>query len=127
MLERSGFWLPLPGLLVLVGTLLAGCVAPEPVKPVAPVAVAPPAVPEPPPPDPRAKLEESRAFVAQAETDVQRARVKRALWSRAWEALLAARAALAAGDGPEAIRNARRASDFAQLGLEQLAYPALKP
>jgi hypothetical protein len=37
-----------------------------------------------------------------------------------------ARAALAADDPAGAIRQARRASELAQLGLEQLAYPAVK-
>ena len=63
---------------------------------------------------------------AQAETDVQRARAKRALWLRAWEDLLSARQAVAARDNATAIRHARRASELAQLGLEQLAYPAVK-
>jgi hypothetical protein len=75
----------------------------------------------------RAKAEaEARAMLAQAETDVQRARAKRALWLGAWEDLLAARQAVADGDYARAITRARRASELAQLGLEQLAYPAVK-
>lgn len=70
--------------------------------------------------------EEARALLAQAETDVQRARSKRALWLRAWEDLLASRQAAASKDHASAIRHAKRASEFAQLGLEQLAYPAVK-
>ena len=70
--------------------------------------------------------EEARALLAQAETDVQRARAKRALWQKAWEDLLASRQAVAAKDSARAIRHARRASEFARLGLEQLAYPAVK-
>ncbi|HET7731429.1 MAG TPA: hypothetical protein VFK48_15490 [Usitatibacter sp.] len=73
-----------------------------------------------------AQLEEARALLAQAETDVQRARAKRALWQKAWEELVASRQAVAAADSARAIRHARRASEFAQLGLEQLAYPAVK-
>ena len=65
-------------------------------------------------------------MLAQAETDVQRARSKRALWQKAWEDLLVSREALAARDHPRAIRHAKRASEFAQLGLEQLAFPAVK-
>jgi hypothetical protein len=70
--------------------------------------------------------EEARALLAQAETDVQRARARRALWLRAWEDLLAARQAVAAKENSAAIRYAKHASELAQLGLEQLAYPAVK-
>ncbi len=70
--------------------------------------------------------EEAKALLAQAETDVQRARAKRALWLKAWEDLLAARQAVASRDHGTAIRHAKRASELAQLGLEQLAYPAVK-
>ena len=73
-----------------------------------------------------AQMEEAKAMLAQAETDVQRARAKRALWQKAWEDLVASRQAVAAGDAARAIRLARRASELAQLGLEQLAYPAVK-
>ena len=65
-------------------------------------------------------------MLAQAETDVQRARSKRALWLKAWEELIAARRSAADNDAQAAIDHSRRASDFAQLGLEQLAYPAVK-
>jgi hypothetical protein len=57
---------------------------------------------------------------------VQRARSKRALWQKAWEDLVASRSAVAAGDAARASRHARRASELAQLGLEQLAYPAVR-
>ena len=40
--------------------------------------------------------------------------------------LVTSRQALAAKDHARAIRHAKRASEFAQLGLEQLAYPAVK-
>jgi hypothetical protein len=69
---------------------------------------------------------EARALVAQAETDVQRARSKRALWLGAWEDLLAARQAVAGNDYAQAIARARQASELAELGLEQLAFPAVK-
>ncbi len=69
---------------------------------------------------------EARALLAQAETDVQRARAKRALWLKAWEDLLAARQAVADGDFAKAIARSRGASELAQLGLEQLAYPAVQ-
>ena len=102
---------------------LTGCVAPESAKALDPPAVATPSVPAP---DPAAVAEEVRALLAQAETDVQRARAKRALWLKAWEALVAARQSAAAKDNPATIRHARRASELAQLGLEQLAYPAVQ-
>jgi hypothetical protein len=115
--------------LVVLGVAAAGCVAPAPEvaeRPAPPpVAVAP--TPALPAIDVEAKrMEEAKALLAQAETDVQRARAKRALWLKAWEDLIAARNAVAARDSAAAIRHARRASDLAQLGLEQLAYPALK-
>ncbi|MBL0143939.1 MAG: hypothetical protein IPP91_18015 [Betaproteobacteria bacterium] len=105
---------------------LAGCATTAtepPAQPVAPT-VAPVAV-EKPSADPGALAEEASALLAQAETDIQRARARRALWAKAWEALVGARASLTASDNAAAIRQARRASELAQLGLEQLAYPAV--
>ena len=125
MAETGRYWLA-------ACVLLAACAAPEPTvvePPAQPVASAPPEPPPPPAVDPRiaeAKAaEEARALLAQAETDIQRARAKRALWLPAWENLLAARESVAARNYTPAIRQAQRASDFARLGLEQLAYPAL--
>jgi len=136
MLERSRFWSPRFALrqAAFLGACvwLAGCalLAPEEPAPAAAPAAAAVAAPAPAPAgpkaDPRAQAEEARALVAQAETDIQRARARRALWSRAWEALVEARARLAANDAAGAIREARRASELAQLGLEQLAYPAVR-
>ena len=134
MLETSHFWTSaLRGARglgpVTCGALLAFAVAactvaerePAP-APVAPVAVAPAA----PPRDDPALAEEAKAMLAQAETDVQRARAKRALWLKAWEDLLAARRSLAARDNAAAIESAKHASELAQRGLEQLAYPAVR-
>ena len=105
--------------------LAAACVAPEPQVAKTPAAPPKPVVIAPASDD--AKLaEEAKALLAQAETDVQRARAKRALWLKAWEDLVAARQAVAAGKHDSAIRHAKRASELAQLGLEQLAYPAVK-
>lgn len=120
MLERSSFWW------ALCGAVLAGCAAvppaaPPPSPPPQPVVVAPPSAP---PVDKAA--EEAKALLAQAETDVQRARAKRALWLKAWEDLVVARQALAEKDHARASRLARRASELAALGLEQLAYPAVR-
>ena len=119
MLETSRLWR------VVFGALLVGCTSPAPqvveapAAPPAPVAVKPAK-------DDAALAEEAKALLAQAETDVQRARAKRALWLKAWEDLLSARQASAAGDNGATIRYAKQASDLAQLGLEQLAYPAVK-
>ena len=115
--------------LAVLGVVATACVAPAPEvveRPAPPpVAIAP--TPAPPVVDEEAKrMEEAKALLAQAETDVQRARAKRALWLKAWEDLVAARNAVAARDSATAFRHARRASEFAQLGLEQLAYPAVK-
>ena len=126
MVETQRIWL------ACVAALLASCATlPEPVvqkpAPAPPVAVAPPPVPvAPAKPAVDVLAEEARAMLAQAETDVQRARARRALWQRAWEDLLAARQAAATSNHAQAIRLARSASEFARLGLEQLAYPAVK-
>lgn len=120
MLETSHFC---AGLVVLA---LAGCaLAPE-----APERSGPARVEAPRGPSAEtlaaAAAEEARALLAQAETDIQRARAKRALWQQAWEDLIAAREAVAAKDHARAARHARRASEFARLGLEQLTYPAVR-
>lgn len=123
MLETSRFCL-------LACALVGGaCATPEPqvAKPAPAVVIAPQQPAAPAEPDRKAaQMEEAKAMLAQAETDVQRARAKRALWQKAWEDLVASRQAVAAGDAARAIRLARRASELAQLGLEQLAYPAVK-
>ena len=48
-------------------------------------------------------------MLAQAETDIQRARAKRALWLKAWEALVLARQAAAAKDHAATRRDMRSA------------------
>ncbi len=124
MIETQRLWWAVPLLLV------AACAA----EPQAPAATAPgtssPVVAAPRPAPSAAtqtqRMEEAKALLAQAETDVQRARAKRALWLKAWENLVAARLALAAGDYDDTVPHARLASEFAELGLEQLAYPAVK-
>ena len=92
MLETSRIWGA--GL----GLLAAACVTPPPVVEAPAPAPPPVVVVAPPPPPPAAPkvdalAEEARALLAQAETDVQRARARRALWQRAWEDLIAARQA----------------------------------
>ena len=107
--------------------LFAGC-ASEGAR-VEPVTAAPASVAvakEKAPADAGALAEEARAVLAQAETDVQRARSKRVLWTNAWESLLEARKANEQRDPERAIRQARRASELAQLGLEQANTPAVR-
>ena len=125
MLETSRFWRRTCG--ALAGLVASSCALLEP--PPAPPPAAPPPAPVvtvPAAPAVDVAAEESKALLAQAETDVQRARAKRALWLKAWEDLVVARQAVAAKDHARAIRHARRASELAQLGLEQLAYPAVR-
>src|SRR4029079_13662816 len=106
-----------PRLWPILGVLLAtACTTPEPQVvetplPAVPVVAPPPA---PDPPIERSRVaEESKALLAQAETDIQRARAKRALWLPAWADLLAAREARAAHKPASAIRYARAVSRFA--------------
>ena len=124
MLETTHIWQVVRGSAAgLAAWAVTGCVPPGPVAIVQPAAVATtPATAV----DDKALAEEARALLAQAETDIQRARAKRALWLSAWESLLAARSEAQANDNAAAARSARHASEFAQLGLEQLAYPAVK-
>ena len=109
----------------IFGLLLTGCAVPA-TEVAAPPPSAASSVAIAPVRDDAALAAEAKALLAQAETDVQRARAKRALWLKAWEDLLSARQAVASQDHGTAIRHARRASEFAQLGLEQLAYPAVR-
>ena len=126
MLETSNVWGSLPACILGAAAALAmtACALQEPQPPEAPVAA--PAAPAAPRPDPAAAKQEARALLAQAETDVQRARAKRALWLKAWESLVLARQAAAAEDNGATARHSRQASELAQLGLEQLAYPAVQ-
>jgi|SRR5689334_18990218 len=119
MFESARLWW------AVAGVLATACVAPAEKAETAPAIAAQPNVATPVVDD-KALAEEAKALLAQAETDVQRARAKRALWLKAWEDLLAARQAVASKDHAGAIRHAKRASEMAQLGLEQLAYPAVK-
>lgn len=119
MLETSRLWRAVFGVLATGCALHGAEVVEQPAAVLQPLLAAPAS-------DVTALAEEAKALLAQAETDVQRARAKRALWLKAWEDLLAARQALGSKDLAVAIRHAKRASELAQLGLEQLAYPAVK-
>ena len=120
MLERSRIW----G--AVLATVLSGCATDPPLPAPAPTPPPAAAAPAPSAPPVDTAAEEAKALLAQAETDVQRARAKRALWLKAWEDLVIARQALAEKDAARASRHARRASELAALGLEQLAYPAVR-
>jgi hypothetical protein len=120
MLESSRLWI---ALVAIVATACAS--PPEPVPAPEPARVAVPAGPSAEALA-AAAAEEAKALLAQAETDVQRARAKRALWLKAWEDLVVAREAAAAKDHSRVARHARSASELARLGLEQLAYPAVR-
>jgi len=117
--QNSHLWWAVFGLLAAACTVAEREPAPAPSEPVV-------AAPAPSPRDDKALAEAAKAMLAQAETDVQRARAKRALWLKAWEDLVAARRAVASGDNTAAIESAKHASELAQLGLEQLAYPAIR-
>lgn len=99
---------------------------PEPTPAPSPTPVPAPVAEVPSGPVVDRAAEEARALLAQAETDVQRARARRALWLKAWEDLVVARQAVNARDHARASLHARRASELAQLGLEQLSFPAVQ-
>jgi len=129
MLESARLWGGVRGARgwVCAVLLAAACATPEPPVVSAPQPVPDPAVLAAEKAARQAREEaEAKALLAQAETDVQRARARRALWLEAWEDLLAARAATAKAQYASASTSARRASELAGLGLEQLAYPAVK-
>jgi len=112
--------------LLLAAASCATAPEPPPPAPPPPAAAAPAAPPEPKVDIAAQRMEEARALLAQAETDVQRARSRHALWTKAWEDLIAARNAATAKDPEAVMRYSRNASELARLGLEQLAYPAVK-
>lgn len=113
-------------LCVAIGTI-AACVSDQPrVEPIVEPPASVIAVPRKATAEPATQVEEARALLAQAETDVQRARSRRVLWTKAWESLLEARKANEQRDPARAMQQARRASEFAQLGVEQASYPAVR-
>jgi outer membrane murein-binding lipoprotein Lpp len=97
-----------------IGVLLvAGCATQpeEPAQPAPPVATAP-ATPPPKVDDSAQRMEAARALLAQAETDVQRARSRHALWTKAWEDLIAARNAASSKDPDAVMRYSRDANSW---------------
>ena len=67
--------------------------------------------------------DEAKAALAKAEADVKAAHAKAALWTTAEDALKAAQDAAKKGDSDAVIKDARRASEQAALGMGQTAYP----
>ena len=91
MLETSSVWVRARGAGICAACVLSACAAPEVSQPPEPAKSAVPAQAAQPPRDENAMAEQARAMLAQAETDIQRARSQRALWLKAWEALVLAR------------------------------------
>ena len=71
--------------------------------------------------------EEAEAALAKAEVAVAKARVREALWSTAWNALLEARRARIAKDYAASVRWSTRAAELAGLGLAQAEHEARSP
>ncbi len=67
--------------------------------------------------------DEAAKAIAQAQTDVKAAKKQDALWIPAKADLKKAEEAAAKGDNAAAIKNAKQASELAQLGIQQLKYP----
>jgi len=70
--------------------------------------------------------ERAREALADAETAIQAAAAKGALWTTAEDAIHEARTAFAAGEYERAARAAGVAAEQAQLGIEQTRYPMLQ-
>ena len=68
-------------------------------------------------------MRHAREAVAEAQSAVQSAAGKRALWTTAVDALDEAQAALTRNDAVAAEEHARYAAEQAQLGIAQLGYP----
>jgi uncharacterized protein YceK len=68
--------------------------------------------------------DEAKQALSKAQADVKAAKAKEALWIPAADALKKAEAAADNGDSGAAIKNAKVASEFSAMGIEQLKYPA---
>lgn len=92
------------------------------IKPVTAAAAAAPAAPAPKP-----SLSEAAAKeLALAEADVKAAKAQGSLWTTSVDALKKAKEAAAAFDSAAVIKNARIASEQAQLSVAQTKYPSTK-
>jgi flagellar basal body L-ring protein FlgH len=67
---------------------------------------------------------EAQQALTQAEADIKLAKSKYALWTTAQSSLDAAEQAAKAGDSATVLKQAKLASDLAQLGIGQLSYPS---
>lgn len=67
--------------------------------------------------------DEAVMAIAKAKADVNAAKKQDALWIPAKNDLKQAEAAAAKGDSATAIKEAKSASEFAQMGIQQLNYP----
>ncbi len=76
--------------------------------------------------DEAAISDEAKQTLSKAEADVKEAQSKGALWTTAKDALKGAKAAAAKGDNATVIKEAKIASEHAQLGIQQLSYPQTK-
>jgi murein lipoprotein len=65
---------------------------------------------------------EAKQALAKAEADVKEAKAKDALWTTAADSLKDAKAAAAKGDSAKVLKEAKEASEHAQLGIKQLSY-----
>src|SRR5258708_6305630 len=116
---------------VLMLAMLASCVEAPP-KPEASASdtAAQPAPPVPAGPTEAerkaAQMEEARALLARPGPITRRGGARGALGQKGGEPLAAPRQAVGGGAAPRAISPAPRPSELAQLGLEQLAYPAIQ-
>lgn len=79
--------------------------------------------PQPAPTAGPALSDEAKAALAKAEADVKAADAKGALWTVAADALKAAQEAAKKGDSAAVIQNAKKASEFASMGIAQKSYP----
>ena len=70
--------------------------------------------------------DDAKQALAKAKADVKEAQAKDALWNTAKGALKDAEAAAAKGDSATVIKEAKIASEQAQLGIKQLSYPLTK-
>ena len=70
--------------------------------------------------------DDAKQALAKAKADVKEAQAKDALWNTAKGALKDAEAAAVKGDSATVIKEAKIASEQAQLGIKQLSYPLTK-
>lgn len=67
---------------------------------------------------------EAQAALTQAQADVAAAKKQKALWTNAESALKAAEEAAKTADSATVIKNAKKASDAAKMGIAQTSLPS---